>query len=280
MVPAVVNLRGHAAAAQTPGAALRKVTTYTGILDRYRNGETEAAVAALIAGGGKLLDDGESARRGAADELLFKARAAALLHSDATAALWFTDRAFALRHFGVATDWARLAAKLGDEPFERRWTLAAGLLLVELGSREGRVESALEHFDLACAHFGQDVPLLLAAAWLEERTAVAPLTLSTARLETYEEARQAQQKRTYLERARGRLERARRADPANAEVALRWGHVQVALGDAHAARRRLDELLHATPPLDPESAYLARLFLGQALVALDQPDAAAASYKR
>ncbi|MEP7118555.1 MAG: hypothetical protein ABI880_13280, partial [Acidobacteriota bacterium] len=136
---------------------------------------------------------------------------------------------------------------------------------------------ALAHFDLACARYGQDVALLLAAAWLEERTAVAPL-LATELLAKRTLAASAGEKTSYLERARGRLERAGRADPVNAEVTLRWAHVQLALGDARDARRRLDDLLRRLPPLDLATAYLAHVFLAQALLALDDASGAAASF--
>jgi hypothetical protein len=54
-----------------------------------------------------------------------------------------------------------------------RWYLAAGLLLVTLGVEQGGVNEALTFFDRACAALPGDAPLLVASAWLNERTATA-----------------------------------------------------------------------------------------------------------
>jgi hypothetical protein len=106
-----------------------------------------------------------------------------MLHTDAIDALWSSDRSLALRHLTMARHWADFTATYltesdQGEPFRRRWYLAAGLLLAERGARNGGVEQALDHLDAACALFPDDVPLATAAAWLDERAALAPVDRS------------------------------------------------------------------------------------------------------
>jgi Tetratricopeptide repeat len=267
----------HAASgpARDQRPALAELPRYMVVLTLYRQGRGDEAVARLLEGGEKLLDEGLAARRGANSDLLAMARAGAMLHSDTTAVAWDLDQRFARRHLALGMDWARTAGALGDVDFERRWTLGAGLLLVELGSRVGGVGAALDHFAAACAHFENDLPLLVAAAWLEERAAMAPVVFDAEFVDQRRGEGPARDKQRFLERARARLERARTVAPGDDEVTLRLAHIALRLDDPRAARRLLEPLLARSTPRPAAHTYLAQVFLAQSLRALDDDTAAA-----
>jgi len=165
--------------------------------------------------------------------------AAAMLHTDAAHALWPASRPGSLEQLNIARFWADT---LGS-PFRPRWYLAAGLQLVIDGTEiGGGVNAALDLFDRACLAFPADVSLLVAGAWVNERTALAPGTWQRMPSENML-PRLVQEKRMFLDRAVHQLSAAVAADPSAIEARLRLGRVRLLLGDRTQAERELSELV-------------------------------------
>jgi cytochrome c-type biogenesis protein CcmH/NrfG len=182
-----------------------------------------------------------------------------MLHTDAAHALWPTSRPRSLQLLNMARVWADT---LGS-PFAPRWYLAAGLQLVNDGIEiGGGVNAALELFDRACRAFPADVPLLVAGAWVNERTALAPGTWQRMPAENML-PRLVHEKQMFLDRAVHQLSAAVAADPSAIEARLRLGRVRLLFGDRARAERELSELVQRSE-LPPREAYLARLLLGSA----------------
>lgn len=260
----------------------------------YRTGDTEGGVAQLLMLGDEGLRfrwetrtkvrspavyDPEPlelrAGRQAGDPTIDQARAGAMLHTDAIDALWSSDRSLALRHLTMARHWADFTATYltesdQGEPFRRRWYLASGLLLAERGVRNGGVEQALDHLDTACALFPDDVPLATAAAWLDERAALAPVDRSAfdqvglARDPWDPRANPTRERDRLLERAADRLVAALEATPSAVAPSLRLGRIESLRGHATESIERLTALV-GRRDLDPDATYLAHLFLARAL---------------
>ena len=185
-------------------------------------------------------------------------QAAALLHTDTAAHLWPTSRPRALLHLGMARAWAD---EVGTR-FRPRWYLAAGLLLANLGVEQRGVNEALLFFDSACAALPDDAPLLVASAWLNERTALAAGTWD--RMPTdYVVNGVIRGKTQYLEVAALRLSAALAADPSATEAALRLAASARSSATRRSAQRVLSDV-RARSEISPADAYLARLFLARA----------------
>lgn len=240
-------------------------------LDMYAAGRYREALEELLASGAQGLRAGasemerlnEAAQKvqRLSESAQNQAAVAAMLHTDAVDVLWRHDRSLAMRHLNLARRWAGLTS-MAPGVFGRRWYLAAGLLLTEHGSRENDVGPALAHFDMACRAIEGDVPLLTTAAWLEERTALAPAVWNS-RSDPFA-LRVRSEKTRYLEKASGRLVAALAVEPLAPQPALRLGRIRMVLGDVAGARSALEPLLER-PELPPSDAYLTRLFLGRAL---------------
>lgn len=182
-----------------------------------------------------------------------------MLHTDAAHELWPTSLQRSLQQLNVARLWANT---LGP-PFRPRWYLAAGVQLVIDGTKiGGGVNAALDFFDRACRAFPTDVPLHVAGAWVNERTALAPVTSHFMPRESMV-PRLVHEKQMFLDRAVHLLGAAVAADPSAIEARLRLGRVRLLLGDRAGAERELSELARQSE-LPPVDAYLARLLLGSA----------------
>jgi tetratricopeptide (TPR) repeat protein len=244
-----------------------KLAEYIGIVDAYRAGDRDDAVRRVMAVTPKELSgDVEAAARayhrpdiwgpGVDARVLV---AAAMLHTDAAHALWPANRPGALQQLNMA----RFLADTLGSPFGPRWYLAAGVQLVIDGTEiGGGVNAALDLFDRACLAFPADVSLLVAGAWMNERTALAPGAWQRIPGENML-PRLVQEKRMFLDRAVRQLSAAVAADPSAIEARLRLGRVRLLLGDRARGERELSELVRQSD-LPPREAYLVRLLLGSA----------------
>jgi tetratricopeptide (TPR) repeat protein len=252
---------------QNPRTTGAEVAQYREIVGAYRNGRIMEAIREIETLPSGVLSDDLKATAAAyrrnpqllapgIDERFL--RAAALLHTDTAAHLWPTSRPQALKHLDIARFWADEVGTL----FRPRWYLAAGLLLVNLGVEKRGVNEAIEFFDRACVAVPGDAPLLIASAWLNERTALAPGTWDQMPRD-WVISGVIRGKRMYLEEAARRLTAALAADPSATEAALRLGRVRMLLGDTAKAQSVLSDVMNR-PGILPAQAYLARLLLGRA----------------
>jgi hypothetical protein len=227
---------------------------YRALVETYRSGHATDAILGLETLTSKELRGvAEAARVGSQKvpsaqgvrERFF--RAAAMLHTDTAEHLWPSRRREALVHIELARGWAEIAGS----PFRPRWHLAAGLLLVERGVEQGGVDAELPG----------DAPLLIASAWLDERTALAAGTWKEIPKNVVV-SRAVRDKRIYLAKAARRLSAALAADPSATEAAVRLGRVRMLLGDTAKAQSVLSDVVNR-PGIPADHAYLARLFLGR-----------------
>ena len=266
VLSALLALAVPAAAQKDLRTAEAALSQYREIVEAYRSGRTMEAIREVEALPARELNGDLSAAAGAfrhpelvaagVDERFL--RAAAMLHTDTAEHSWPTNRQQALRHLDIARAWADTVGP----PFRARWYLAGALLLVDLGVEHARLNEALEFFNHACEALPTDAPLLIASAWLDERTALAPGTWEQMPRDSVVGAT-IRSKRYYLEEAARRLSAALAADPSVTEAALRLGRVRTLLGETAKAERVLSDVMNR-PGISPAHAYLARLLLGRA----------------
>ena len=218
---------------------------------------------------------------GEGDPSVTQVRAAAMLHTDTADALWPTDVGLALSHIEMARHWARFSETYLEETwngsrFRRRWTLAAGLLLVERGAYEGSIEPAREYFDRASEDLSDDIPILTASAWLEQRVALAAVPIASAGPVPLHNSGRGRlpsvpgrtgpvpAKQRFLASAAERVTSALEQDPDAVAPALRLGRIRTIQGRKDDGRQVL-EVLVSRVSLSSADAYLAQLFLGRLL---------------
>ena len=194
----------------------------------------------------------------------------------------------------MARRWERLSETYLEEtrngrPFRRRWTLAAGLLLVERGAYEASIEPALEYFDRASEDLSGEIPILTATAWLEERVALAAVPAASAGPVPLHDSGRGRlpsvpgrtgpvpAKQRFLTSAAERVTSALEQDPDAVAPALRLGRIRTIQGRTDDGREVLEALVSRVG-LSSTDAYLARLFLGRLLETEDDLARAADPY--
>ena len=196
----------------------------------------------------------------ALNEQLF--RSAATLHIDIAERLWWRGlESAATDHIEVAVRWIELNARRPEPPasFRRRWYLGVTLLAFERGGWQAGLAFAA----LACDALPDDVPVLTAAAWMNEELALTPFNVGVSGESGLRRRQEAQ--RTLLEAAADLAGRALAVAPLAGEAALRLARVELLLGRNDDARERLHGLTDR-PGLPRQQAYLARLLLGRTYV--------------
>ena len=202
----------------------------------------------------------------ALNERLF--RSAAMLHIDIAERLWWRGlESAATDQIEVAVRWADLSARRPEPPgsFRRRWYLAVTLLAFERGGWQ----AGLAFAELACDALPDDVPVLTAAAWMNEELALTPFNVGVSGESGLRRRQEAQ--RTLLEAAAGLARRALAVAPLAGEAALRRARVELLLGRVDDARERLQGLI-GRPDLSRPHAYLARLLLGRMHARANDPE--------
>ena len=241
---------------------------YRALVDAHRAGRVQEAIQGVLAfdpeGIHALIDrvrDPDARLTGteakpALNELLF--RAAAMLQLDVADNLWSRGlEAAASDWIEVAVRWIEIRARdpEPEQSFRRRWYLAVTLLAFERGGwRDGVTFS-----EVALERVPNDVPLLTAAAWLNEGLALEPVILDNTG--TSQLSRIQQAKRSTLRAAARRAGAALAVSPGATEAALRLARIRMLLEQGESVRELLTGLA-AREELGVEHAYVARLLLG------------------
>jgi hypothetical protein len=251
------------------GAGLdRNLAEYQEIVGQYRSGDVTGAVRRIADWDGVRLI--RAAQRFSAPKDPFPqlsrdgalaVSAACLLHLDVLARSpgrpWFEG----LHLQVVRTHLGRLRGQDRPSPLAADLHLALAILL----ARQLKVEDLESFFGEVGETFGSDGPFLLAKGTLHE-------LLASRRLEAARRASLVPGAKTSLDRAERFLRRAMAAAPALTEARLRLAHVVVLQGRPEEGIALLQPLLPGS--VDPDTRYLASLFLGQAHAAAGRRHAA------
>lgn len=237
------------AATQRP--AVPPQSAYRALVEQYRTGDADAAVAEIAA----MRPDRITAKI-VAEELpgdFLPQAAAAALHTEAALRQAISPDL----HLDLAQAViAKLDAARFDPQFRRAWYLAA----VSAWLQRGRWDRAGVVVEAIPPEFANDADILVAmGSWLE---ASVPGDAATAGV--------AGQMR--LETAVEKYRAALRANPRLVEARLRLGRVLARLGQRDEAITHLEGALRDA--MDTELVYLATLFLGQAREEAARPDRA------
>ena len=241
---------------------------YRALVDAHRARRTQEAIQGVLAFDPEVIHalidrvrDPDARPTGtdakpALNELLF--RAAAMLQLDVADSLWSRGLEEAASDWiEVAVRWIELGARdpEPEQSFRRRWYLAATLLAFERGGWSDGVTFS----EVALERLPDDVPLLTAAAWLNEGLALEPVILDNTG--TSQLARIQQAKRSTLLAAARRAGAALAVSPSATEAALRLARIRMLLEQGDSVRALLTGLVDREN-LGVEHAYVARLLLG------------------
>ena len=241
---------------------------YRALVDAHRARRTQEAIQGVLAFDPEVIHalidrvrDPDARPTGtdakpALNELLF--RAAAMLQLDVADSLWSRGLEEAASDWiEVAVRWIELGARdpEPEQSFRRRWYLAATLLAFERGGWSDGVTFS----EVALERLPDDVPLLTAAAWLNEGLALEPVILDNTG--TSQLARIQQAKRSTLLAAARRAGAALAVSPSATEAALRLARIRMLLEQGESVRALLTGLVDREN-LGVEHAYVARLLLG------------------
>lgn len=256
--------------------------SYRSILETYRAGNREAAIAALaeyehLEVAKKLQqlikDEHDRVRRDGGPRVWLQT--AALVHLEYALVHGSTIYTFNGRGTGRDQSWIPVRA-LYDPPRGRRpegpgtdhaFLVAWFRFMVVDATAHGRWPFALEIFREGRAQVGDDPELLLAAAALHE----------VAWRREHEEEQPNQPVHGDLAAAETLLQRAIEVDPALDEARLRLGRVQTKRGELPAALATLAPLQSLRT--EPAFVFLARLFEGDAYEAVPDLPKAEAAYR-
>ena len=158
------------------------------------------------------------------------------------------------------------------KPFIRDWYLVVASRL----QSGGHLASLKKHVRGGLELLTDDPELLLTRGTISEGEADTAVVDRSLAGEIYA-SDFVQQWRQFMSAAGGDYQAATSRQPDLYEATLRWGRINMHLGDRKAARRALDEVAASDGPVNLR--YMAQLFLGDLAEREQQPDRARAAYE-
>jgi tetratricopeptide (TPR) repeat protein len=268
---------------------------YHGIVNSYREGKNDA-VDAIVAWDRERLKKIVAAAQSPLDVFrpwdVARAQAATMLHTDAAMRLLEAEPDRVSFQLEMATRLLRIAGP-DLHPFARSWYIAVSRRLrdrAQLFMAEGLLERGREHLP-------NDPSVLYESGVLHEQIATFAAVItetvtstpppfsrgpgtslqSMASTSRSEVNRNIQERRRALDRAHGWLRDAVRADSSSELSQLHLGRVQVLRGNDSDGAKLLQRL---TSSADPDTCYLATMFLGAMHQRRGRHDQAEAMYRR